>query len=333
MNRKNIFDSFSEMKVFQHLQSIWCEHVMIAHHIPVTNVFPFDALQRHLTNKEFDYIQKTSFDFVVISKEKEDYGIPLLVIEFDGLAGGYSSEDGYNPKHPDVVPYRKLKMDCKMKICKLMKMPFVIVSYPEIEKTERHVTILDGIIGQVLADRAFMQEFQKQIAENHEEFLSMPPIDRQSYFDWIECDVTVATDMKYNPILRGVYEMSTHLSLNKIGFNLVWHSGYHEGKDGYQIYEGWAQLDKKFSHLLTDQMETLDGTEEINESDSLLERYAKLFMRGNTRPTILIRKKIKIRSLYCEHVNIPKLAEDLAHFLILSDITERWNLFNLPAKQ
>lgn len=329
MFRKNIFDSSSEMHVFQHLQSMWSEYVMVSHHIPVTSVFPFEELQKHLTRKEFDYIQKTSFDFVVISKEKADYGIPLLCIEFDGLAGGYSSEDGYTPKHPDVVPYRKLKMDCKMKICKLMKMPFVIVSYPEIEKTERHVTILDGIIGQVLADRAFMQEFQKQIAENHEEFLSMPPIDRQSYFDWIECDATVATDMKYNPILRGVYEMSTDLSLNKIGFSLVWHSGYHEEKDGYQIYEGLAQLDKEFSYLLTDQMDILDDTEKINPSDSILDRNAKLFIKHLTKPTILIRKKIKIRSIYCENVDIPKLAEDLAHFLILSDITERAKSMNL----
>jgi hypothetical protein len=41
----------------------------------------------------------------------------------------------------------------------MIDLPMVIVSYPEVEKRGKGLTILDGIIGQVLARQGFLTKY------------------------------------------------------------------------------------------------------------------------------------------------------------------------------
>lgn len=325
MSRKNIFDSKGEMHTFQHLKSVWSEYVMIYHQTPVTSVFPYNDLERHLTQKEFDYIRTTSFDFVVVSKQEEDYGTPLLIIEFDGIGGGYSSEQGYIIENPDVDPYRKLKMDCKAKVCKLMKMPFVIVSYPEIEKTEHHVTILDGIIGQVLSSQEFDRVFQSYEfgLTLYEEIKDLPPIEQRSIIEYRGTELETNSEWKYNPIVRGIWEMSY-----KLGdiVSLMWSGSPDEEENGYLIYDGLLYIKKEYQHLIPEGVDVFYGNEEIYKSDSTLIKNAKFSAKMKSsyhRDYLLIRKEVKIRAIHCENVYLPTLGENLAHYLLLKGIMKR----------
>lgn len=335
--KKNIFDSKSELRVYRHLESMWSEHVKIFDHVPVTNVVSYYELQKRTTYKEFDHLLKSNFDFVIGSIEEKNYGEPILIIEFDGIGKGYNSEKGYNPK-VKVDPDRQTKLNLKLKVCEMAKIPMIIVSYPEVEKGERDLTILDGIIGQVLAKRGFEHIFHQKLEEKEEELerlVTFDPIERQALVEWCgaqaESERESESDWDYNSLVRKNIEMEWD-SLRGIA-SIIHGGGYGDyiEEDGYLVYQSYVKLDKDYRHLLHEGMEIYDGTEEFVEGESGFEWQPKAFARG--AKGILIRKKIKIRAIHCESVYIAKLAKDLIHYLILSDLTERWNLFNTPPSE
>lgn len=85
------------------------------------------------TTKEHEYLEKTDFDFV-ICRPQQPYEF-LFVIEFDGIGKDY----------PNIDPYRKIKKETKIKICKQEKFPLLWIETEHIENIEGE-TILDVII-------------------------------------------------------------------------------------------------------------------------------------------------------------------------------------------
>ncbi len=87
--KKSIFDSKSEKRIFKRLKTIWNRYVDVFPQIPVKNIIDYEQIIKSDKNpKVKDFLLKTSFDFVICEL---DTGIPILVVEFDGLSGGFSS--------------------------------------------------------------------------------------------------------------------------------------------------------------------------------------------------------------------------------------------------
>jgi len=160
---ESIFDSNSENKLFRELKTRWQNYVDVFPQIPVRNVIGYDRIQsQNLGGKTANFLLKSSFDFVVCELNT---GIPIIVIEFDGLSGGYSREAKfYIHSLPKNDEYRKLKMETKLDLCSQFQIPMIAVSYEEtdlLEKSDDYISVLDVIIGNALEKRDFRKHYLK----------------------------------------------------------------------------------------------------------------------------------------------------------------------------
>ena len=171
--KKSIFDSKPEKVIFKRLKTLWSRYVDVFPQIPVRNVVDYNELENFDKNpKVKDYLLKTSFDFVVCEL---DTGVPILVIEFDGLSGGFSREGiFYIENEPKQDKYRKLKMDAKLRLCSQFHIPMVVLSYEEcnlLTDSNDWITILDVIIGDAI-EKSYHEknygEYIKMISEAYE---------------------------------------------------------------------------------------------------------------------------------------------------------------------
>lgn len=154
--RDSIFDSKKEVSIHKELLDKWSNKVGIHDHVPVRNVIDIIKVLG-LKEQERDFLFKSDFDYVLT--EDNQYGKPFMIIEFDGLGYGYSSNGEYVQLEQTEDAYRKLKLDCKIKVCEKLGIPIVVISYPEIQKYNSSFSILDGIIGTVMADRDFERRY------------------------------------------------------------------------------------------------------------------------------------------------------------------------------
>jgi len=160
---ESIFDSSSEKKLFNQLKTRWKNYVDVFPQIPVRNVIGYDRIQsQNLSEKAINFLLKSSFDFVVCELKT---GIPILVIEFDGLSGGYSREAKFFIRSlPKNDEYRKLKMETKLDLCSQFQIPMIAVSYEEtdlLKESDDYITVLDVIIGSALEKRDFRKNYLK----------------------------------------------------------------------------------------------------------------------------------------------------------------------------
>lgn len=164
---RSIFDSVSERRLFGKLQSRWSEYVEVYTQIPVRNVIGYDELKRlYLPDKAQDYLLRTAFDFVVCETGSS---APILVVEFDGLSGGFSRDGKYVVNSvPPSDPYRKLKMERKLEACRNSGVPMVVVSYKECEllrESSDYLMVLDAIIGQALEAQYLRENYRRHSRE------------------------------------------------------------------------------------------------------------------------------------------------------------------------
>jgi hypothetical protein len=107
-----------------------------------------------LTNSEREFLFKTNVDYTICTKHD---GRPLLSIEFDGLSHGFSRHGRYVQIHECHDSAREWKLDLKVRVATEVSFPFVVVSYYEKHPIGEglQLSIIDGIIGQILANRDF----------------------------------------------------------------------------------------------------------------------------------------------------------------------------------
>lgn len=113
-----------------------------------------------MSDRPKEFLLKTTFDCDIKTHES------LLVIEFDGLTGGFSNEGKYFIKStPENDPYRKLKMDTKLKACSAFHIPAIVVSYQEcavINESEHMIIILDVIIADAIEKKTMNRLIQSK---------------------------------------------------------------------------------------------------------------------------------------------------------------------------
>ncbi|HXI85044.1 MAG TPA: hypothetical protein VNL17_13240 [Verrucomicrobiae bacterium] len=196
--RPSIFDSKSEAEIFRSLSSRWTPKLALYPSVPFPKIIEVSG--EELRPKERDFFYKTNIDYTFCVGS----GRPILSIEFDGIGGGYSKNGAYIPARPTIDPYRKLKLDFKLKLARKVNYPFVVVSYDEARMfdSDESLMFLDGIIGEVVAQ----DEFQRRVAEMYEE--SRPEIgriegaDRDELLQDLVLAAEVEAEMAVDPVAQ-----------------------------------------------------------------------------------------------------------------------------------
>ena len=210
-----LFDSKSEKQAFSTVRSHWYRYLDVYPHIPVRSALGYEQLMNlPISAKAKEYLLKTEFDFVVCDRDRAS--TVILAIEFDGLGQGFSRDGSYIQREDTHDPHRKLKLDTKISACELCDLPIVVVSYDETETSlypddpAYPVTVLDAVIGEVLAGRN-RQELVNSNLNELGEILATDPSRDTAFSHLIDLEVTAEQE---NPIRRRITQMKMELPVS-----------------------------------------------------------------------------------------------------------------------
>lgn len=196
--RSTIFGSKAEAELFHSLQSHWSPKLTLYPSLPLANIIQIDP--KELSPGQLEYFYKTSVDYTFCQAN----GLPILSIEFDGIGGGFSRDGTYMQVREAPDPYRKLKIDFKLKAAATVNYPLIVVSYEEKESLDREdsLTILDGIVGQLLAQKEFIRHLNEMIEVSKTEIEGLQRTERGDYIEHLITAAEVKADSEMNPIAR-----------------------------------------------------------------------------------------------------------------------------------
>lgn len=199
---KTVFGSESERELYHSLESRWSKRFRVFPSLPYLQIISIKSNSiSSLSSRELAFIKKASVDYTLCTKR----GKAILSIEFDGMCHGYSKNGKYIQVLRSNDPLRKKKLELKIQIAEKENYPFFVVSYDEKnpigEKT--NLTIVDGIIGQVLAGYAIDKKIKEWIKEN--------PGNKNELVT-----IEVEKEMKYDPI-KNLQVKLKHLAYTKGG--------------------------------------------------------------------------------------------------------------------
>ena len=179
----SVFGSKIERENFYKLSDAWGAEYRIYHNLPflnifsVENLFDWSKLQIvSLTDVEKGRLKKTSVDYTLCDHNDA----PILCIEFDGLQQGYNVGTSYHPlyKTKRTSPeWRKEIIELKLRVANSNLFPFFVVSSQHFRNVSKDtkITIVDGIIGYVLANKAVQKKISlgfkpEEIGYSEDEF-------------------------------------------------------------------------------------------------------------------------------------------------------------------
>jgi hypothetical protein len=208
--RKTIFGSFNERELFASLKSCWSEHGFVLYpSLPFAAIF--DITKIKVTPEEKSFLLKTSVDYTLCT----DDGRPVVSVEFDGICHGFSRRGRYVALRPAPSndPRRGWKLDVKLRVATEADYPLLVVSYHEKNplSQEIHLTILDGMIGRVLAKREFSRRLQPLVDAHAADLSEASPADADDYVQDLAIGLEVELDLQWNPIARAAAEKSMEL--------------------------------------------------------------------------------------------------------------------------
>lgn len=196
--KKSVFGSKSEHELFSSLQSRWSKEFDLWPSLPFSSIVAIEKSESALNPKELDFFYKTSIDYTLCTKG----GSPILSIEFDGLGKGYSRQGAYIQIEESTDPYRKLKLDFKIKIAQKLQYPFYVISFEESKELSQNLshTIVDGIIGQVLSKREFQEKIKTLYDDNRKMIESLPVYAQREYIQDLVLDAETLAELQWDPI-------------------------------------------------------------------------------------------------------------------------------------
>jgi len=208
--RNTIFGSRNERELFASIKSCWSEHGFVLYpSLPFAAIF--DITKIKVTPEEKSFLLKTSVDYTLCT----DAGRPIVSVEFDGICHGFSRRGRYVALRPAPRndPRRGWKLDVKLRVATEADYPLLVVSYHEKNPLSQdvHLTILDGMIGRVLAKREFSRRLQPLVDDHASTLSDMPPDDTDEYIQDLAIGLEVELDLHWNPIARAAAEKSMEL--------------------------------------------------------------------------------------------------------------------------
>jgi len=198
MIKKSVFGSKAERELFTSLHSRWAARFDLWPSLPLAQIVDVESARSYLRDKEFDFFLKTSIDYTLCTKS----GQPILSIEFDGLGKGHSRQGEYVQQEPTPDPHRKLKLDLKLKVAQKEKYPFFVVSYEESRPLHEDVglTVVDGIIGQILAKQELQESLQTLYGKHKDHIESLHPSLQHEYIQDLVWDAEIQAELRWDPI-------------------------------------------------------------------------------------------------------------------------------------
>lgn len=177
--KRSIFGSKPEYDLFKSLQNRWSHEFDLWPSLPFSCIVELEQSEPSLNGRERNFFYNTNIDYTLCTKG----GLPILSIEFDGLGKGFSRNGEYIQVQSSRDPYRKLKLDLKIKIAKKLNYPFYVISFEESKDLapDINLSIVDGIIGQVLAKKEFREALQTLYEDNREKIESLPQDAQREY--------------------------------------------------------------------------------------------------------------------------------------------------------
>lgn len=203
--RKSVFDSKAEEKLYKRLKTYWSKYLDIFPQLPPRNVFGYDEIMKSdLKTGAKDFLLKTNFDFVICDVQTHT---PLLVIEFDGLSGGFSREAEYfiQTQFQDD-PHRELKMNTKLQACRDFNIPAIVISYQEcslLDESEQMINILDVVIADAIEKSDHAKNYGKYVGMLTEAYNN----GGQESVDDTMIEIEIMSE-RANPIKRKIAEIT-----------------------------------------------------------------------------------------------------------------------------
>ena len=251
--RDSVFGSPKEQRLYRTLKSRWADKFNLYPSLPFTSII--DIQDADIKEREKRYLFKTSVDFTLCQKETEK---PIMSIEFDGLGHGFSHEGKYIQVRQSKDPFRKLKFDLKLRVAQKTSYPYIIVSLEEAQpfSEDLELTIVDGLIGRILARKRFeesLEEREEELARvGLEDFIDL--IETKGMYEAHEQQYTnndyvqerircleVMADSEYNPVSRQAWVLRDELV--KLGI--------YEGEAGKYVEEPPAPVLRDISDVET----------------------------------------------------------------------------------
>jgi hypothetical protein len=231
--KTNVFASRSEKENYYKLQKTWGEDFHIYHNLPFLNVFSkynlFDYAHWDyslgtkpdpvtLTDLEFNQLKKTSIDYTLCD-EKDS---PILCIEFDGMQQGFNARLKYYPDRniTNPLPWRKEITELKLKVAFGSDFPFFVVGSKQFQNlpAEANLTILDGIIGEVLTNlmvNRILGDFDPEKdapKEEYEEYMAQTTSEeREAIRCGFEERLRRGYEREFNPFMRRWRQLCTEM--------------------------------------------------------------------------------------------------------------------------
>lgn len=276
-----VFGSKAESAAYTSINSEWNWRFNLYLSLPFPMVIDF--ADGRLTEKEKDFLLKTSLDFTLTDKLCNR---PLLSVEFDGLGSGFSYDGVYHPAQGtnDVDPYRKLKLDLKLRVAEAAGYPLVVVAYKETNEIhqDEQMTVLDGVIGQVLAEKWFASQGRKMIEEFSKGSNNFPEPERSERLQDAVWDAELFTKLLWNPIFRRAADLLEELVRKGLVTN--WRHEYLSDRFGspapatVKVRVSTDFQDKEFSETIELRNTNVDNIDvmEIAESIGRLRVFGKV---------------------------------------------------------
>lgn len=230
--RKSVFGSKEERKFYQKLQKTWSAKCNVYHNIPFLNVIDGkskfidrDYTVFELSDKEYDYLKKTSIDYVIC--DKDDH--PQLGIEFDGMYQGINLGSKYKQSEKKSNnKRRKDKLELKLKVAHGSNFPLFVLSSDYFKGLSEsiYLTIVDGIIGEVLSSKNTTRRVEQGFVPEHcgfskEEFEEMTDsAQREIIQGWFD-NISIESDFEINPIFRKVSEYQKQLNFCGVSYTYL----------------------------------------------------------------------------------------------------------------
>lgn len=194
--KKSVFGSKGEERGFRSIEHMWGEEYRAFPQFPFSALFEPDESVRDTANLFF----KTSIDYVLCTKE----GQPLLAIDYDGLGRGFDRDGQYVPVEETPDSFRKLKFDFKLRYAKRSDFPYYVVASEEFRHLDKEIelTVVDGIIGSVLARRDFEDRISALVEDHRDVIDGLPPDVQDAYTQALVNWQEVISDTEYNPITQ-----------------------------------------------------------------------------------------------------------------------------------
>jgi len=212
--RDSIFGSSIERRCYGKLQDTWGDKYAVYHNQPFLSIFQD---REAVTADEFDFLKKTSVDFVICSKD----GRPLVCIEFDGMQHGHNVGSLYQPGMGQRDRDRRRRgLELKLRIAHEANFPFFVLSGEHFKGFSDGVrlSLVDAIIGEIFASQEVGDKFRNGFNPNEyglteEEFNALPFLEQRDMIEDWAIGVEVVADFTHNPIFKKVAELEEIVGL------------------------------------------------------------------------------------------------------------------------